>query len=100
MAPGSGRLPVPDAPGHRDLAAAARRRLTRWDIPADQIAALEKIGHAPATLAFPSPASGIVLDKPAVEGLHVMPGQTLFRIADLTSVWMDAEVRESDLPFV
>jgi Cu(I)/Ag(I) efflux system membrane fusion protein len=83
-----------------DLAQAAERRLSLWDIPTEQIAAIESTGHTQATITFPSPASGVVLDKPAVLGLHVMPGQTLYRIGDLSSVWMDADVREADLPLV
>jgi hypothetical protein len=82
-----------------DLASAAKRRLALWGIPAAYISALE-MGRRDEAVKFSSPMNGIVLEKSAVEGLHVTPGQTLYRIADLSSVWMDADVRESDLPLV
>jgi Cu(I)/Ag(I) efflux system membrane fusion protein len=82
-----------------DLASAAKRRLTLWGIPSAYITALE-MGRRDETVTFSSPMNGIVLEKSAVEGMRVMPGQTLYRIADLSSVWMDADVRESDLPLV
>jgi RND family efflux transporter MFP subunit len=82
------------------LVVAARRRLELWDLPADQIAELEKTGNVRTHLVFRSPASGFVVEKTAVRGLRVMVGQSLYRLADLSSVWVEADLYEQDLPFV
>ena len=82
------------------LLEAARRRLTYWDISADEIAAIERSGTPRRTLTLRSPASGIVVEKAAFQGSRVMPGMELFRIADLSRVWIDGEVFEKDLSLV
>ena len=46
---------------------------------------------------FPSPASGFVIEKQAIAGLHVMPGQSLYKVADLSTVWVEADVYETEL---
>jgi Cu(I)/Ag(I) efflux system membrane fusion protein len=79
---------------------AARRRLAYWDISAEQIARLEQTGEVTRTLTLNSPASGVVLAKDVVEGQRVMPGMSLYRIADLGHVWVEGEVFEQDLTFV
>jgi membrane fusion protein, copper/silver efflux system len=66
-------------------------------------AALEKLrqGEPPShTVTIPSPVAGTVVDKVAVEGMHFQPGDTLFRIVDISNMWVMAEVYEQDLPFV
>ncbi len=80
-----------------DLLASARRRLAYWDIPASEIAAVEKSGEARKTLTLRAPASGIVVEKNVVEGARIMPGMEVFRIADLSRVWVEGEVFEKDL---
>ncbi len=90
---------IADARDRADqLVAASRQRLALWDVPADQIRAIEERRTAPPDVTFRSPATGVVVDKPAVKGMHVMPGQTLFRIADLSVVWVEADVYERDVP--
>ena len=79
------------------LVDAARERLRRWDMADDQIQELEQRGAAFETVPVRSPASGVIVEKTAVEGMHVTPGQTLFRIADLSSVWVEADVYERDM---
>jgi RND family efflux transporter MFP subunit len=79
------------------LVDAARERLRRWDMAEEAIQELEQRGAAFETVAVRSPASGVIVDKTAVEGMHVTPGQTLFRIADLSSVWVEADVYERDM---
>ena len=86
--------------GSLDLEATARRRLSLWDIGDDQIAALVADGRPSRTLSLASPISGIVLEKGVVSGSAFQAGQTLFRLADLSEVWMDIEVRETDAPRV
>ena len=79
---------------------AARRRLAYWDITAEQIATLERSGQVTKTLMLVSPVHGIVLEKDVVEGQRVMPGERLYRIADLSEVWVEGEVFEQDLRLV
>lgn len=79
---------------------AARRRLVYWDITADQIATLERSGQVTKTLTLVSPVHGIVLEKTVIEGQRVMPGERLYRIADLSEVWVEGEVFEQDLRLV
>lgn len=79
---------------------AARRRLAYWDITDAQIAQIERSGQVTKTLTLVAPASGIVLDKQVVDGQHVMAGAPLYRIADLTQVWVEGDVFEQDLQYV
>lgn len=79
------------------LLTAARRRLAYWDISPAQIEAIEKEGVISRTLTLRSPASGIVVEKNVVDGAKISLGADLFRIADLSRVWIDAEVFEKDL---
>ena len=81
----------------QDLLESARRRLAYWDIPADAIARLERTGEPTKTLTLRSPARGIVIEKNVVEGGRIMPGMDVFRIADLSTVWVEGEVFEKDL---
>ncbi len=82
------------------LLAAARRRLAYWDIPEEEIQAIEERGSVSKTLTLRSPASGIVLEKNVVEGGRIMPGMDLYQIADLSRVWIDVEIFEKDLALV
>ncbi len=79
---------------------AARRRLAYWDITPEQIDRLERTGEVTKTLTLVSPVHGIVLEKEVLEGQRVMPGMRLYRIADLTQLWVEGEVFEQDLQFV
>jgi len=81
----------------RQLAAASLQRLRNWDISDDQIQRLLREGTITRTLTLRSPTDGIVLEKMAVAGLHFMPGEPLYRIADLGSVWVIADLFEQDL---
>jgi RND family efflux transporter MFP subunit len=82
------------------LVESARQRLTLWDLPADELKKLDTTRKADATVTFRSPVSGFVIEKPVVSGMRVMPGQTLYKVADLSQVWVEADVFESDAPFV
>ncbi|MBI4774713.1 MAG: efflux RND transporter periplasmic adaptor subunit [Deltaproteobacteria bacterium] len=77
-----------------------RRRLLFWDISEDQIAQLEKNGKIQKTLALHSPLSGIILEKSIFRGAYVDPGATLFKIADLSVVWLIADIYEYELPII
>jgi Cu(I)/Ag(I) efflux system membrane fusion protein len=83
--------------GATDLVASARRRLAWWDVPADEIARVERTGQVQRTVTLRSPASGYVLEKNVTAGQRVMAGEPLYRVADLSSVWVEGEVYEQDL---
>jgi len=83
--------------GMKRLADSSLARLKNWDIPDEQVRALAQSGEARRTLTFRSPVSGIVMEKKAVQGMRFMPGDSLYQIADLSSVWVMAEVYEQDI---
>jgi Cu(I)/Ag(I) efflux system membrane fusion protein len=78
----------------------ARQRLRLWDISEDQIAAIEQTGKPVRTLTVKSPASGYVVQKTIVRGQRVMPGEKLFDIADLSTVWVVSDIFEYELPLI
>jgi Cu(I)/Ag(I) efflux system membrane fusion protein len=82
------------------LAESAKRRLKLWDISDDQIKALEETGRPQKALTLHSSFSGFVLEKMAYKGMNVMPGMALFKLADLSVVWLIADIYEYDLPFI
>lgn len=88
------------ARGGIDLLDAARRRLLLWDIRPADIERLETTGEARRTLDLYSPVSGYVTQKMAVHGMRVTPVDTLFDIADLSHLWVFADVYEADLAAV
>jgi hypothetical protein len=65
-----------------------------------EIDQLARTGRAAETVVFRSPVSGVIVDKAALRGMRVMAGQMLYRIADLSTVWVEAEVYETDLPMM
>ncbi len=82
------------------LLEASRRRLSYWDISREQIERLERTGEVTKTLTLDAPVDGIVLEKMVVSGQAVMPGMKLYRIADLSTVWIEGAVFEQDLGLV
>ena len=82
------------------LVAAARERLRRFDMPPEDLEALTQGGVALETVVFRSPVSGVVIEKTAVEGMYVTAGQALLRIADLSVVWIEADIYEQDVSVV
>ena len=81
-----------------DLLVSARRRLAYWDVPAEDIAAIERSGQVRRTVTLRSPVSGFVVDKPVLSGQRIMAGDAVYRIADLSTVWVEGEVFEQDAP--
>ena len=81
----------------RQLAEASLARLRNWDISDEQIKALAAGGEAKRTLTYRSPVGGVVLEKKALAGMRFAPGDTLFQIADVSSVWVLADVFEGDI---
>lgn len=82
------------------IVAASRQRIALWDLPEEQIRAIEQSREPQAAVTFLSPAAGVVLEKQAVKGMHVTPGQPLYTIADLGVVWVEADVYEREMSLI
>ncbi len=82
------------------LTRAALARLQLFDVPDEFIAELHKTKEPRRTFVFRSPSDGVVIEKMAVAGQMMKPGEQIYRLADLSSVWVQAEIYEKDLPFV
>jgi Cu(I)/Ag(I) efflux system membrane fusion protein len=83
-----------------DLAESSRERLSLWDISKEQLVLLEKTREPIKALLISSPVSGIVSAKTALQGMKIMPSDTLYDITDLSSIWVQADVYEVNLPFL
>ena len=86
--------------GMKQLAESSLQRLKNWDISDEQVKTLARTGATQRTLTFRSPASGIVMEKKAVQGMRFMPGEMLYQVADLSAVWVVADVFEQDIGLV
>ena len=87
----------------QQLADSSLQRLKNWDISEQQLKELTESGTPKRSLtfdAFHTPVNGIVLEKKAFEGMRFMPGEMLYQIADLSSVWVMADVFEQDIAMV
>jgi len=84
----------------QSLVDAARERLKLWDISDAQIRKIEESERPIRTLTVYSPYGGYVLQKYVNQGSRIMPGEKLFDVADLSSVWITADVYEFELPLV
>jgi Cu(I)/Ag(I) efflux system membrane fusion protein len=82
------------------LVQAAKRRLALWDIDSDSIERLEKNGTVERTMTLNSLAAGIVTEKSVLAGQKIQPGDSLLVVTDLSVVWGEADIYESDLPYV
>ena len=91
---------LPMSHGGGSLGAAALTRLRALDVPEDEIARLRRTGQPARRIAIRAPADGVVTDKTVIEGMRVMPGEPLYKLADLSAMWLIAEVPESDLGLI
>jgi Cu(I)/Ag(I) efflux system membrane fusion protein len=92
---------IPEArAGADELVRSARQRLSLFDIPPHEVADLERRGAPKKTLMLHSPATGTVIEKSVFEGTQVTPGAPLFKIADLSNVWVLADVYQYELAWV
>lgn len=87
-------------PGQQALAEAARRRLELWDVPPDEIEQLIAKGQARKDLILRSPIDGTVLERKVFENQYVTPEKELYVIGDLSTVWVQAQVYEYEIPHV
>jgi Cu(I)/Ag(I) efflux system membrane fusion protein len=86
--------------GAEDLIQSAKRRLLYWDIAPEDIDAIEEAGAPNKTMTIYSPADGIVMEKMIVNGQSIEAGMTLYRIANLSDVWVIADIYQYELPWV
>ncbi len=75
----------------------SRRRLENLNVPSEVIAEIERTRKVPLTIGWTSPRDGLVLERNAIEGMKAPAGEVLFRIADISVVWVIADVPEHDL---
>ncbi|MFQ5743897.1 MAG: efflux RND transporter periplasmic adaptor subunit [Acidobacteriota bacterium] len=86
----------------RSLLESARERLSYWDITDEQISELEESGHPRRTLAVTSAVDGVMVEKmnQALEGMYVNPGMNLYKLVDLSTIWVEVEIFENQVPWL
>ena len=82
------------------IATAVRRRFELWDISSEQIERLERTGKVEKNLTLYASTSGVVTSRNVLAGQKIMPGEPLMVISDLSVLWADADIYQSDLPYV
>jgi len=85
------------AAGSQSLLAATRQRLEQWEVPASEIQKLEATGKVITDLTFNSPVTGYITERNALPNMYVQPETKLYTVADLSGVWVSAQVFQSDL---
>ncbi len=85
------------ASGAGSLLTAAQERLRQWEIPQREIQHLETTGQVLHELEIDSPVSGYITERNALPNLYVQPATRLYTIADLSTVWIFAQVFQSDI---
>ncbi len=78
----------------------AMQRLRNLAVPEERIREVKEKGDNPRTIDWPSPASGTIISKKVINGQRVQAGDELYRIADLSTIWVIADIAESDLAVV
>ena len=80
----------------REIYESAKQRLNELGMTPSQIAELERVGEAKSRMHLCAPISGTVIEKLAVEGQYVKEGQAIYRLADLSTVWLMLELYPED----
>lgn len=88
------------ASGSNSLFESTKRRLMLWDIPENEIKEIEKRGEPIKTMTLYAPNNGFVLTRNAFERQRVMPETELYSIADLSTVWVLADIYEYEAPLI
>lgn len=83
--------------GMQRMVESSLQRLRNWEISEAELLQLQKEGKARQNVTLRSAVSGVVVEKPSIQGKRFMPGEVLYQIADLSSVWVLADVFEQDL---
>jgi membrane fusion protein, copper/silver efflux system len=82
------------------LVAAARHRLSLWDVPAVEIERLEQTRKPKRTFSLVAPRSGIIVSKQAIAGMFIDPGTELYVVSDVSRLWLLADVYAADVPWM
>lgn len=83
--------------GAASLLDAARERLKQWGVPLQEITRLDSTGQVEQEIEVDSPVSGYITERNALPSVAVHPETRLYTIADLSNVWVQAQVFQSDL---
>jgi RND family efflux transporter MFP subunit len=83
--------------GASSLASAAEQRLRQWDIPNSEVVKLQESGKAISELSINSPASGYIMERNVLPNMYVEPATKLYTLADLSRVWVNAQVFQNDV---
>ncbi|RUY21685.1 efflux RND transporter periplasmic adaptor subunit [Mesorhizobium sp. M7A.F.Ca.US.001.04.2.1] len=86
-----------DLSGSGRASAGARQRLENLAVPPDVIAAIDRSRQVQTSIIWTAPRDGVILERNAVEGMKAAPGDVLFRLADVSTVWIVADVPEYEL---
>lgn len=84
----------------REIASSALDRLKLWDVPQSEIDRLETAGKPSRGITFKSPADGFIIDKMAVQGMYITPDMELYRITDLSRLWIIVTLYEYDIAVI
>src|SRR5579883_2829690 len=88
------------AQSSQSLLRSTRDRLKLWDISDDQIKKLDETGEISRTMTFYSPINGFVMDRKAFPHTAITPDMELYTVADLSNIWVNADVYEYEVPYV
>jgi Cu(I)/Ag(I) efflux system membrane fusion protein len=80
-----------------NIAQASMQRLRALDVPEEEIGRLRRTGRSVRRIAIKAPADGVVIEKPVQQGMRIDAGEALYRTAELSSVWLIAQVQEQDI---
>ncbi len=83
--------------GYGSLLESARKRLELWGVSEEQIESLERSGEPKKTLKLTAPMGGTVVEKPTFKGQKIRPDMKLYRIADLSKLWLEVKFYEYEL---
>jgi len=86
--------------GAESLVEASKKRLLLWGISEKQIEELEQRGKANTHMTIYAPIGGTVIHKNALEGKYVKEGENLYEIADLSNLWIQAEIYEYEMSLI
>ena len=96
-----GTSPFPEvSKGSETLLQAARERLRLWDISDDQLKKLDETGQVTRDITMYSPVDGFVTKREVYEKMYLQPETELYELVDLSTVWVNAEIYEYEVPFV
>ena len=86
--------------GANDLLQSTKKKLLFWDISPEQIKELEQTGNIKKTLTIYSPFSGVIIEKNIFDGMQIQEGMSLLKLADISQIWVYADVYENELSWV